>query len=164
MNKYPKFTEVLNSAITAAKLSPAVFAGHVGVEAKLMDSILIGSRKPDCYQIRRMADFLNLDRDELFWLANPWSPRPASIELPATVPADASEVPAHYAGAVTPWDLERSMQSSGNAFVDARRTDVIEYAFRLKGDLLGDLKKARHCLDEAIRVLSESTPQPTLQP
>lgn len=46
------------------------------------------------------------------------------------------------------------MESSGSAFVDARRTDVIEYCFRMKGDLLGDLKKARHCLDAAIEVLS----------
>ena len=61
--------------------------------------------------------------------------------------------PAHYAGSVTPWDLEKCMKSSGNAFVDSRRSDAIEYAFRLKGDLLGDLIKARHCLDEAIMVL-----------
>ena len=46
------------------------------------------------------------------------------------------------------------MESSGSVFVDARRTDVIEYCFRNKGDLLGDLKKARHCLDAAIEVLS----------
>lgn len=63
-------------------------------------------------------------------------------------------VPEHYAGAVTPWDLEKCMRSSGNAFVDARRTDAIEYCFRLKGyGLLEDLRKARHCLDEAIKVL-----------
>lgn len=61
--------------------------------------------------------------------------------------------PAHYAKAVTPWDLEKVMQSSGNCFVDSRRTDAIEYCFRMKGDLLADLKKARHCLDEAIRVM-----------
>lgn len=63
-------------------------------------------------------------------------------------------VPAHYAGEVTPWDLEKCMKSSGNAFVDARRTDAIEYAFRIKDDLRGDLIKARHYLDEAIKVLS----------
>lgn len=62
--------------------------------------------------------------------------------------------PAHYAGDVTPWDLQRCMKSSGNAFVDARRADAMEYAFRIKDDLLGDLIKARHCLDEAIKVLS----------
>jgi predicted Zn-ribbon and HTH transcriptional regulator len=43
------------------------------------------------------------------------------------------------------------MKSSGDCFVDARRTDAIEYAFRIKDDLLTDLKKARHCLDEAIK-------------
>lgn len=64
-------------------------------------------------------------------------------------------IPKHYDKAVTPWDLERHMESSGNAFVDARRTDVIEYAFRIKDDLLGDLKKARHCLDAAIQVLEK---------
>lgn len=58
--------------------------------------------------------------------------------------------PDHYAGEVTPWDLQRCMKSTGNVFIDARRTDAIEYCFRMKGDLLGDLKKARHCLDEAI--------------
>lgn len=62
-------------------------------------------------------------------------------------------VPEHYAKPVTPWCLERHMESSGNAFVDSRRTDAIEYAFRMKGDLLEDLKKARHCLDAAIDVL-----------
>lgn len=65
------------------------------------------------------------------------------------------EVPSYYAGKVTPWDLERCMQSSGNAFVDARRTDAIEYAFRIKEDLLGDLIKARHCLDAAIEELTK---------
>lgn len=65
-------------------------------------------------------------------------------------------IPKHYDKPVTPWDLERHMESSGNAFVDARRTDAIEYAFRVKDDLLGDLKKARHCLDAAIQVLEPS--------
>lgn len=66
-----------------------------------------------------------------------------------------SAPPAHYAAPVTPWCLERHMRTSGNAFVDARRTDVIEYCFRLKEDLLTDLKKARHCLDAAIEVLEQ---------
>lgn len=65
--------------------------------------------------------------------------------------------PKHYNKPVTPWDLERHMESSGNVFVDARRTDAIEYCFRMKDDLLADLKKARHCLDEAITTL-ESHP------
>lgn len=64
-----------------------------------------------------------------------------------------SETPSYYAGRVTPWDLEKCMTSSGNVFVDSRRTDAIEYCFRMKVDLIGDLKKARHCLDEAIAVL-----------
>lgn len=64
-----------------------------------------------------------------------------------------SEVPKHYDKAVTPWDLERCMDSSGNAFVDARRTDAIEYCFRVKDSLLDDLKKARHCIDAAIKEL-----------
>ena len=71
-----------------------------------------------------------------------------------------STTPEHYAGSVTPWDLQKCMQSSGSAFVDSRRTDAIEYCFRMKGDLIGDLRKARHCLDEAIRVL-ETDPAPT---
>ena len=75
----------------------------------------------------------------------------------------ALERPQHYATPVTPWCLVRHMESSGSAFVDARRTDAIEYCFRMKGDLLGDLKKARHCLDAAIEVLSaNSQDHPTL--
>lgn len=72
----------------------------------------------------------------------------------------AALTPAHYAGAVTPWDLQKCMKSSGNAFVDARRADVMEYAYRIKDDLLGDLIKARHCLDEAIEVLKSQPPTP----
>lgn len=65
--------------------------------------------------------------------------------------------PAHYDKPVTPWDLERHMESSGSAFVDSRRTDAIEYIFRIKdNNLLGDLIKARHCIDEAIKELSNS--------
>lgn len=59
-------------------------------------------------------------------------------------------VPAHYDKGVQPWDLERVMETSGDCFVDARRTDVSEYSFRNKGCMLEDLKKARHCLDAAI--------------
>lgn len=62
-------------------------------------------------------------------------------------------VPSHYDKPVTPWDLERHMDTSGHAFVDARRTDAIEYAFRIKDDPLEDLRKARHCLDAAIEFL-----------
>lgn len=66
-------------------------------------------------------------------------------------------IPKHYDKPVQPWDLERHMESSGNAFVDSRRTDVIEYCFRKKTDMLEDLKKVRHCLDEAIKVLEGET-------
>jgi hypothetical protein len=72
-------------------------------------------------------------------------------------------VPLHYDKPVQPWDLERHMETSGNAFVDARRTDAIEYCFRVKDDLISDLQKARHCLDAAIEFLlsqkSVTTPQ-----
>lgn len=69
--------------------------------------------------------------------------------------------PKHYDKPVTPWDLQQHMESSGSAFVDARRTDVIEYAFRMKGNLLEDLKKARHCLDAAIQHLEDQNPNET---
>lgn len=61
-----------------------------------------------------------------------------------------SETPKHYDKPVTPWDLQRHMDTSGDVFVDARRTDAIEYCFRMKGDLIGDLRKARHCIEAAI--------------
>lgn len=64
-----------------------------------------------------------------------------------------SETPDHYAGEVTPWDLERCMKSTGNAFVDSRRSDAIEYAFRIKDDPVEDLRKAAHCLIEAANEL-----------
>ncbi len=65
-------------------------------------------------------------------------------------------IPSHYDKPITPWDLERYMESSGNAFVDSRRTDAIEYCFRNKGNMLEDLRKARHCLDAAIEILEKS--------
>ena len=67
-------------------------------------------------------------------------------------------VPKHYDKKVQPWDLQKGMESSGNAFVDSRRTDAIEYCFRNKGDMLGDLRKARHCIDVAIEVLELPPP------
>lgn len=76
----------------------------------------------------------------------------------------AEMTPKHYAGAVTPWDLERCMKSSGNLFVDARRTDAIEYIFRIKTDLLDDLRKARHNLDAAINELEKKQNLPNPQP
>jgi hypothetical protein len=67
-------------------------------------------------------------------------------------------VPKHYDKKVQPWDLQKCMESSGNAFVDSRRTDAIEYCFRNKGDMLGDLRKARHCIDAAIEALELPPP------
>lgn len=72
--------------------------------------------------------------------------------------------PKHYDKPVQPWDLERHMESSGNAFVDSRRTDAIEYCFRNKGNMLEDLQKARHCIDEAIKVLETARPKPYAAP
>ena len=66
-----------------------------------------------------------------------------------------SHCPSHYDKEVTPWELEKCMESSGDAFVDSRRSDAIEYAFRVKDNLLEDLKKGRHCLDAAIQHLEK---------
>jgi hypothetical protein len=83
------------------------------------------------------------------------------VETVAASPAPAvSKTPAHYAGAVTPWDLQKCMQSSGDAFVDARRTDAIEYAFRLKDNLEEDLGKAIHCLQAALERLNALKQKP----
>ena len=77
-------------------------------------------------------------------------------KLPDPPESIAPETPAHYAGSVTPWDLERCMVSSGDAFVDARRTDAIEYAFRIKEDLAADLRKAIHCLQAAVEKFEQN--------
>lgn len=45
---------------------------------------------------------------------------------------------AHYGRGLQPWDLQCHMESTGDVFIDARRTDVIEYVFRLKGNPEGD--------------------------
>jgi hypothetical protein len=83
---------------------------------------------------------------------HPASVRPQSFQShPKEQPLNAC--PTYYAGTVTPWDLQKCMKTSGSVFVDARRTDAIEYCFRMKDDLVGDLHKARHCIDEAIKVL-----------
>jgi len=66
---------------------------------------------------------------------------------------NSSKTPAHYDKPVTPWMLQEHMETSGNAFVDARRADAIEYAFRIKDDLKADLIKAKHCLEAAIAQL-----------
>ena len=65
--------------------------------------------------------------------------------------------PKHYQTPVSPWDLQASMHSSGNAYVDARRCDAIKYIFRDKENLLEDLKKAKHCIEAAINKLEAMT-------
>jgi transcription elongation factor Elf1 len=66
----------------------------------------------------------------------------------------------HYKVKIDPWELQRTMQTSGNAFVDARRADAIKYAWRNKeGKMLEDLRKARHCLDAAIQELENPKPE-----
>lgn len=42
------------------------------------------------------------------------------------------------------------MKTSGSVFCDARRTDAIEYMHRIKDDMLGDWRKALHCIQAAI--------------
>lgn len=65
----------------------------------------------------------------------------------------------HYGAGLQPWDLQCDMPTSGDVFIDARRTDVMEYVFRLKADsslgcqlagLRADALKARHNLDAII--------------
>ena len=47
------------------------------------------------------------------------------------------------------------METTGNPFADARRADAIEYAFRIKDDPIGDLRKAAHCLLAAAEELEK---------
>jgi len=64
----------------------------------------------------------------------------------------------HYGNGCTPWHLQRDMQSWGSVFIDARRTDVIEYLFRKKGDKskqLDDARKALHNCEEIIKELEK---------
>lgn len=59
---------------------------------------------------------------------------------------------------VSPWDLQKTMKTSGSPFVDSRRSDAIKYTWRVKGDklrLIEDLKKASHCIDAAIQELEK---------
>jgi len=67
--------------------------------------------------------------------------------------------PKHYQAEVSPWDLQKYMFSSGNAFVDGRRCDAIKYIFRNKKSLLEDLKKAKHCLEAALERLETEPKQ-----
>lgn len=87
------------------------------------------------------------------------SPKPVALwfEPVRESPARSEAAPEHYAGKVTPWDLQQCMKSSGHAFVDARRTDAIEYAFRIKEDMREDLLKAIHCLKAAVQFLDANT-------
>ena len=68
--------------------------------------------------------------------------------------------PPHYAKQVTPWCLQKHMESSGDVFIDARRTDIMEYAFRIKGtkeDQRRDLEKVIHNAQAAILRMEELT-------
>lgn len=58
---------------------------------------------------------------------------------------------------ISPWDLQRHMESTGDAFLDARRADIIRYVFRTKDDWMEQLKKAKHCIDAAIIHLESKT-------
>lgn len=71
-------------------------------------------------------------------------------------------IPKHYQTEVSPWDLQKHMASSGNAFIDGRRCDAIKYIFRNKKSLLEDLKKAKHCLEAAIARLEAEPEQASL--
>lgn len=71
----------------------------------------------------------------------------------------------HYGKGLQPWDLQRDMQSWGSVFVDARRTDAMEYLFRKKGDRskqLDDAKKALHNVQVIIEELEKEDPQTEL--
>jgi hypothetical protein len=61
----------------------------------------------------------------------------------------------HYGNGCTPWDLQRSMESWGSLFIDARRTDVIEYLFRKKGDKQKQLDDARKALHNCQVIIEE---------
>lgn len=43
----------------------------------------------------------------------------------------------HYGKGLQPWDLQCHMLGTGDVFIDARRTDVMEYVFRIKAPLEG---------------------------
>lgn len=65
----------------------------------------------------------------------------------------------HYQQGVktSPWDLQMAMESTGDVFLDSRRSDIVKYVSRIKGKgdqripkMISDFKKARHCLEAAI--------------
>lgn len=61
----------------------------------------------------------------------------------------------HYGKGLQPWDLQLDMQSWGSVFIDARRTDVIEYMFRKKGDKAKQLDDARKALHNCQVIIEE---------
>lgn len=68
----------------------------------------------------------------------------------------------HYGAGLQPWDLQRDMRSWGSVFIDARRTDAMEYLFRKKGDRdkqLDDAKKALHNVQVIIEELQKEDQQ-----
>ena len=71
---------------------------------------------------------------------------------------------AHYGKGLQPWDLQRHMPSWDNVFIDARRTDVMEYLFRRKGGpekWLDDAKKALHNCQVIIEELEKQYESPS---
>ena len=65
----------------------------------------------------------------------------------------------HYGTGLQPWDLQIHMQPSCDVFIDARRTDVLEYVFRIKQEprdetvwaaIKRDAIKAKHNLEAII--------------
>lgn len=69
---------------------------------------------------------------------------------------------ATYGNGLQPWDLQKDMLTWGSVFVDARRTDAIEYLFRVKGDRskqLEDAKKALHNVQVIIEELEKEDQQ-----
>ena len=68
----------------------------------------------------------------------------------------------HYVSqGIMPWDLIKSMKSSGVAFVDYARGDIIAYVWRMKGgrdQQIEDLRKAAHFCEEAAKFLESTKP------
>ena len=75
---------------------------------------------------------------------------------------------AHYGKGLQPWDLQKDMQTWGSVFIDARRTDAMEYLFRTKGDRskqLDDARKAKHNCEVIIAELEKVVvPEPIKAP
>lgn len=85
-----------------------------------------------------------------------------------TLTVDPQQGGNHYGNGLQPWDLQRDMPSTGDVFLDGRRTDVLEYVFRIKhgpdeSGLQGvrrDAIKAMHNLQAMIARIDELEPPP----